>query len=362
MGFRVIILNLWILTFISLVKAQDPVHSQFYYNRLELNPAFAGNDGVGKFRANLFHRNLYRPIKGPFNSSNFSMDYSLCNANIGLGLIASNENQGDGFLATNKVEGVLGIGPIRIGSNMIVSAGMKIGYVFQNLDWSKYTFSDQFDPILGNVRPSVNSSIVSDFSNAPVIGIGLNLSGWNWKRTFAWNAGFAGNNLFGRTQLGYLSPYILPARYTLYGAITMHRNPAINSNSGRIFTRLDLQDFTGTKFITNILLGEYYFNNTLNLGLGIRTALGSTTKAINALIISTGIQPVSTLKIIGSYEINVSGTANGNTFELGMVWVPEQEICALNSFLNMFRSKKRGGGRVNKINCPVFGKDVIRPF
>lgn len=362
MRFRIVILNLLILTFISSLKAQDPVYSQFNYNRLELNPAFAGNDGVGRFRANLFHRNLYRPIKGPFNSSTFGLDYGLCNANIGLGLIASNENQGDGFLQTNKIEGVLAVGPLRLASSVKISAGMKIGFVFQNLDWSKYTFSDQFDPIYGNVKQSVNSTIISDFSNAPIIGIGLNLSGWNWKRTFAWNGGFSGNNLFGRTQLGYLSPYVLPARYTLYGAVTIHRNPAINSNSGRIFTRIDLQDFLGTKFVTNILLGEYYFNNTLNLGFGFRTALGSTTKSINALIISTGIQPVSTLKIIGSYEINISGTANGNTFELGMVWVPEQEICAMNGFLNMFRSRKKGGGRVNKMICPVFGKDVIKPF
>lgn len=362
MKFKIIIFSLLVLTFISYIKAQDPVSSQFYYNRLEVNPAFAGNDGTGKVRVNLFHRNLYRPIKGPFNNSNFAIDYSLCNANIGLGLIASNENQGDGFLATNKIEGVLAIGPIRIRSNTILSAGIKFGYVFQNLDWSKYTFSDQYDPIYGNVRPSVNATIVSDFSNAPVLGFGLNSSGWNWKRTFAWNIGFAGNNLLGLSELGYLSPYVLPARYTLYGAITMHRNPAINSNSGRIFTRIDLQDFLGTKFFTNVLLGEYYFNNTLNLGFGFRTALGSTAKAINALILSTGIQPVSTLKIVGSYEINVSGTANGNTFELGLVWIPEQEICALNNFLNMFRSKRKGGGRINKINCPVFGKDVIKPF
>jgi hypothetical protein len=59
--------------------------------------------------------------------------------------------------------------------------GFKYGYIFQNLDWSKYTFSDQYDPILGIVRPSVNSNIVSDFSSAANWSSGLNVTGWNWK-------------------------------------------------------------------------------------------------------------------------------------------------------------------------------------
>ena len=255
------IFYVFVFIFTQKVRAQDPVYSQFYYNRLELNPAFAGNDGGGKFRLNTFHRNLYRPIKGPFNSSNFSLDYGLCNANIGIGLIASNENQGDGFLQTNKIEGVLSVGSLRLGRNFVGSVGFKLGYIFQNLDWSKYTFSDQYDPIFGNVRPSVNSTLVSDFSNSPLLGIGFNLSHWNWKKTFAWNAGGSGNNLLS-PRLGYISPYTLPMRLTLYGALTFHRNPTINSNSYRIFSRLDYQDFWGSKLITNVLLGEYYFNNT----------------------------------------------------------------------------------------------------
>ena len=97
------IILILIIYFNQKAKAQDPVYSQFYNNRLELNPAFAGADGSGKLRLNPFHRNIFRPIKGPFNSSTFSLDYGLCSANIGIGFIASNESQGDGFLNTNKI-------------------------------------------------------------------------------------------------------------------------------------------------------------------------------------------------------------------------------------------------------------------
>lgn len=350
------------LFFIQKIKAQDPVYSQFYYNRLELNPAFAGNDGGGKFRINSFHRNLYRPIKGPFNSTNFSLDYGLCNTNLGFGLLASNENQGDGFLQTNKIEGVLsGVIPFR--RNGYFNWGFKYGYIFQNLDWTKYTFSDQYDPIYGMVRSSINSNLASDFSSSANWSSGLNVTGWNWKKTFAYNFGIVGNNLFS-PSIGYLSPYRLPQRFTLYGGFTFHKNPAINASSGRLFFRVDKQ----YNYFTNIILGEYYFNNTLNIGLGCRLSIYNSALFNNtsSIILSAGLQPHPTLKIIGSFESNLGGLnliGAGNTFELGIVWVPEQEICSTNGFFNSFRSKRKGGrGGAKRINCPVFGKDVIRQF
>lgn len=356
------ILSLFLVFFIQKIKAQDPVYSQFYYNRLELNPAFAGNDGGGKFRINSFHRNLYRPIKGPFNSTNFSLDYGLCTANIGVGLIASNENQGDGYLQTNKIEGVLG-GFLPINTKSYWNWGFKYGYIFQNLDWSKYTFSDQYDPIFGNVRPSVNSTVISDFSSAANWSAGLNLTGWNWKKTFAYNFGVVGNNLFGPT-LGYLSPYQLPARFTAYGGFTFHKNPTINASSSRIFFRFDKQ----YNYFTNVILGEYYFNNALNIGAGCRLSIYNAALFNNttSIIVSAGLQPSSTFKLICSFESNIGGInviGAGNTFELGLVWVPEQEVCALNGLFNTFKSKRKGGrGSVKRITCPVFGKDIIRQF
>jgi type IX secretion system PorP/SprF family membrane protein len=344
----------FLLCFIQNIKAQDPVHSQFYYNRLELNPAFAGVDGPGKFRLNLFHRNLYRPIKGPFNSSNFSADYSLCNANIGLGMIASNENQGDGFLQTNKIEGIINV---MLGSRFSnFSAGIKVGGLFQNVDWSKYTFSDQYDPIFGNVRPSTNSNIVSDFTSTVNLGFGLNFTTWNRKNNKALNLGLSGNNL-NDPNLGYLNQYILPKRFTVYGAIIFQKYKWSNDKSGRVFFRFDKQN----SFFTTLILGEFYFNNILNIGSGFRVSGINNT---NSYIISVGIQPSKVVKIITSYEVSIGGfnlIGAGNTFELGIIWVPEKQICSFGSFLNIFRGKRNGGG-VKKLDCPVISNDVIKPF
>ncbi|MCX6185854.1 MAG: type IX secretion system membrane protein PorP/SprF, partial [Bacteroidetes bacterium] len=60
-------LTLFIFILINLsfdIYGQDPVYSQFYYNKLDLNPAFAGNEGnsPGKIRINGYNRNLFLPI------------------------------------------------------------------------------------------------------------------------------------------------------------------------------------------------------------------------------------------------------------------------------------------------------------
>lgn len=362
------IILILIIGFNQKAKAQDPVYSQFYYNRLEMNPAFAGADGNGKLRLNPFHRNIYRPIKGPFNSSSLSLDYGLCSANIGIGFILFNESQGDGFLNTNKIDFVLSK-LIQIDRYNQLSIGGNLGFIFQNLDWSKYTFSDQYDPIFGNVRPSVNSSIVSDFSNANHLNLGVNYSGWHYNKRMSWNIGIAGNNLITKPQLGYINPYILPERYTAYGGLSFHSNPSLISNSLRVFTRFDMQ----ANYKTNILLSEYYLSDNLNLGIGYR-ATSYNTSDINSLILSVGLQPENSIKIIMSYEQNITAVTTAATFELGLIWIPDQELCAGNGFFNLLGGRRSGGGgrrgffglgggsTKKRINCPVWGNDRREKF
>jgi type IX secretion system PorP/SprF family membrane protein len=313
-----------------------------------MNPAFAGADGNGKIRLNSLHRNIFRPIKGPFNSTTFSLDYGLCSANIGIGFIASNESQGDGFLYTNKFDFVFSK-LIQINRYNQLSAGINFGFIFQNLDWSKYTFSDQYDPIFGNVRPSVNSSLISDFSNAVHLNLGLNYTGWKRNKRMSWNAGIAGNNLITKPQLGYINSYILPQRYTVYGGLTFHSNPALISNSLRFFSRFDLQtSYVNKQAInkTNILMSEYYLNNNVNLGIGIRTSFYNISGLdnINSTIFSMGLQPVNSIKIIMSYEQNITAITTAATFELGFIWIPDQELCAGNGLFNLIRGRS-GRGR-----------------
>jgi type IX secretion system PorP/SprF family membrane protein len=342
--------------------AQDPIYSQFYYNRLELNPAFCGGDGAGKLRLNSFHRNLYRPIKGPFNNSNISVDYGICGTNLGVGLIASNEMQGDGYLMINKIDGVIGI-PLAV-RNGIISFGVKYGYIFQNLDWNQYTFSDQYDPIRGNVRPSINSNINSDFSTSNNLTFGMNYTTWNWKKTKAYNVGFTYNN-FNQPSVGYLNRYNLPQRLTFYAGAHLRKNPLVMSGAINMYGRFDIQK----NFKTSIGVIEYYFNSKFNLGAGCRVSIynqagiGNTT----SLILSSGIQTSTAFKMIFSYETNIGGLnviGAGNTFELGCIWVPTNQICALKNLTNSFKGKS-GKNAVNRISCPVFnrGKNgIIAPF
>ena len=339
--------------------AQDPVYSQFYENRLELNPAFCGRDGEGSLRVNAFHRNLYRPIKGPFHNTNLAVDFGLCKTrHLGFGLIASNETQGDGYLSNNKIEGIIGFRK-EFGRYACLSVGIKFGLIFQKLDWSQFVFSDQLDPVQGIVRSSINSNIYSEFSNAYTLTSGVNYTFQDHKTNnhFLGNLGITWNNL-NEPNIGYLNKYELPQRFTFYGAFWYFKNKNQLNSSWLVKSRFDIQK----NYKTNVLLLEHYFIDALSIGVGYRLALFNSSGFNNtsSIILSAGLQPFSEhtqLKFLISYESNIGGInviGVGNTFEFGITFKPNKPLCGN-------RQSKNGKG-VSTMTCPtVDGKEVVIP-
>lgn len=129
---------------------QDPSFSQFYANRIYLNPAFAGMEpGIGV--AGVARMQWAQVDKG-FRTYGFSADAQLPAARVGLGLHLLRDNEGIGNLTINQAGLVLSY--TIPGRKDNLHFGMEGRLVQKTLDWGRLVFSDQLDPVYGVVNAS----------------------------------------------------------------------------------------------------------------------------------------------------------------------------------------------------------------
>ena len=147
-----------------LLFAQDPSFSQFYANRIYLNPAFAGMEpGIGIAGAS---RIQWAGVDRGFRTYNFSVDAQLPATRLGLGLHLLHNTEGIGNLSTNQAGLVFSYSIPGRKNNL--HFGMEGRLVQKSLDWSRLVFSDQLDPVYGvvnasNVTPALDRVFHGDF-------------------------------------------------------------------------------------------------------------------------------------------------------------------------------------------------------
>jgi type IX secretion system PorP/SprF family membrane protein len=187
------------------LNAQDPSFSQFYFNQLYFNPAFSGLSGG--LNVNLDHRILWPNLPGKFNTSKFSGDIDISGVNGmgGIGLLTTSDVEGDGSLKTFNLGIPISIRPINFFNDVVAEksryinfqTGFLISMIYKSINWDKFVFSDQFDPVDGIVRPSsfiapkesgiifpdFAFGMVGDYQNAPFGRSHKN--NWNVRAGFA---------------------------------------------------------------------------------------------------------------------------------------------------------------------------------
>ncbi|MEZ5043827.1 MAG: PorP/SprF family type IX secretion system membrane protein [Saprospiraceae bacterium] len=136
-----------------LLKAQDPSFSQFYANRIYLNPAFAGLES-GITLAGVSRIQWLNADQG-FRTFGASLETQLPFVGIGLGLHVMSNTEGLANLQSNQA-GVVFSYTIP-GEKSNLHFGMEGRLVQKHLDWDRLVFSDQLDAIYGVVQ---NSSVM----------------------------------------------------------------------------------------------------------------------------------------------------------------------------------------------------------
>lgn len=144
-------------------RAQDPSFSMFYFNKLYLNPAYAGINRDLTVQATT--RFQWTGVPSPNETKAFSADIA-CPANkLGFGLMAYDDYVGEGLFRhttasfslaahiPSRFPGNFGMRALR-GRKYILSAGLQYSIGKKSLNYDQLVFSDQLDPVLGNIFPS----------------------------------------------------------------------------------------------------------------------------------------------------------------------------------------------------------------
>ena len=148
-------LLLFMLFFNGIVCAQqDPLFTQYTYNKLLVNPAYAGNkDGL---YVTLTNRAQWIGIDGAPNTLTLSAHTLLKNKKVGLGLyifrVAIGPNVNNGFMGTYAYR-------LRT-QNGYFSFGLQGGLLYFDFDWAEMNLKDPdylFDPSdVRRITPDVN--------------------------------------------------------------------------------------------------------------------------------------------------------------------------------------------------------------
>lgn len=130
--------------------AQDPSFSQFYANRIYLNPAFVGLESGITVSAT--SRLQWMQVDRGFRTSNFTIETQIPYARLGLGIHLLSDVEGIANLRTRMAGAVMSY--TIPGKTNNLHFGFEARMVQKDIDWSKLVFSDQLDPFDGLVGGS----------------------------------------------------------------------------------------------------------------------------------------------------------------------------------------------------------------
>jgi type IX secretion system PorP/SprF family membrane protein len=135
----------------AVYSQQDPLLSQFMFNKLAFNPAYAGSREI--LTVDAIYRNQWVGIDGAPKTLNLSIHTPLRNPHIGLGMYIYDFSVGpsvdQGVMATFAYRIIFPTGKL--------SFGLQGGIKYYDIDWSQITTADPGDPmLLGQLKQKVH--------------------------------------------------------------------------------------------------------------------------------------------------------------------------------------------------------------
>ena len=147
-GYLYTIFSIFIYSFCF---GQDPTFSQFYSNRLYLNPAFAGTAKCPRLTLN--YRNQWPGIDNSFVTYAASYDQQIDAINGGIGVQIMTDRAGEGVLNTTSAAFMYSY-QFRVNRKFSIRAGFQGTIVQKAIDVSNLRFGDMIDARRGFVYQS----------------------------------------------------------------------------------------------------------------------------------------------------------------------------------------------------------------
>jgi hypothetical protein len=342
----------------SKVFSQSIPITNLYDHRTYYNPAFVGNN-PGVSNATLTNRLLFRPNSGPLTLNMAMVEFNSCKLpQVGFGLIANQQNEGDGRLKTNLIRPIIAY-KVKITENVLFSTGIQFNLQSNYIDWGNLIFSDQLNPLQGNVYTSSNVNANWTGTNNLNVGIGGKFDylirpfgvlkkikmhrlfpklkqiydngyfgnvGFTYNNAGNNNDGLLGNNIIQRTRVFHAGLAIPTAGFNYN--LNLEIVPHIRHQT----------DFFGKTKYQIIDMGAFIQTSIGYMTLGHRISDNFITK-YNALIV--GIAPTiklnnnsrDALRIAYHIDLNYNTTNRANAFanivnhELSLIWIFNSKSC-----------------------------------
>ena len=286
------------IIYVSVGSAQDAHFTQYNHSRLNTNPAYTGCDSTFVISAN--YRLQWPKLSGTYEFINVSMDKYVRALRGGLGVNYLFDDEADGLYTKSRIE--LSYAPHfeLFKHKLAVNAGIQVGYIQSEIDWSKLTFGDLIDSRRG---------FVYDSREVPGIEIKKNVDISAGLLLYT-NHFFGGIAIHHLTQPdeGFVGPSILPRKITIHGGANLKFK---NDLTGKFILSPTLlymqqQDF---QLLMPGITAKYKF---ISLGVSYRNE--------DAFIGTVAIQ-FKNFRLGYSYDYTVSKLTNlatGGTHEVGV--------------------------------------------
>jgi type IX secretion system PorP/SprF family membrane protein len=342
-GIQKILLLIVLLLSISDANAQDVEFSQFYANKVYLNPAFAGSDFDARISMN--YRNQWPEINSAFVTYSVAYDQYVGLLGGGVGLQIMQDEQGDGTISTTTASGMYAYS-LPVTRDLIFKAGFQVSYIQRKLNHTNFTFPDQTDEfyITGLINPFTGENIPNDLKRTYVdFSTGFIASYKNWFIGAAVHHLSEPDEAY-KEESDYSR---LPRKYTFHCGVNVpvFRRGLHQSDYGLAPNFLYQQQGTNKQ----LNYGLYLSKGSLILGMWYRDNLEL---EYDAIILQLGVMR-DWWQVAYSYDKTVSKLIHTNT--------GAHEISFLMRFKNSKRNKSscrekylRRKRKIGRIKCPKF--------
>lgn len=351
-----ILLLFFMLQDIQVLHAQDPASSQFFFNPMYLNPAFAGTTKGARFGG--IYRNQWPNVPSKFVSYNAWGDIYNPLFHGGLGFIAMQDVSGEGMFKTTSI-GLIQSYERAIPKIVRLRAGYNVTMINKKIDWSRLVFPDQLDPVMGQVYQTkanpgnaagktfidFTAGFMADF---PKFKIG--------ESQVTNTIGYVMNHLTEPQQSVIGGTATLPAKHTVHYTMVISIADA-NPNEQTLYISPNIIWEKQGNF-SNSVLGFYVTRDPLIGGLFYRKRKFESFKDSDAMIFYLGVKAAfskySDMRIGYSYDVTVNKLSSNTlgAHELSLVF----EFKNATLFSKNHKLKKRNK---RAIDCEDFGSKSL---
>ena len=308
-------------------QAQDPDFTQFYANKLYLNPAFAGTNGGPRFSLN--YRNQWPSVQGNFVTYSASYDQHFDAIGGGVGLQVWHDQAGEGNLQTTTPSLSYSY-HLNVNEDFTVKAALQASY-YQKTLGQDFKFGDQINPQRGFVLETAEPIAQNGDQQVNFADFSAGFMGF----TDQFYGGFAVHHISEPNVSFYDNPDSeLPRKYTGHVGMML---PLDNTRDPERYISPNIL-FQSQGPFTQFNFGAYYKQRAFVIG-GYFRQTGANSDAFMGLV---GLHQ-DKFKIGYSYDVTVSDarTAARGSHEVSLI-------------IELESSDRRQVKKWRSLNCPDF--------